>query len=86
MYHGSEPLSEDKNFLSKVAQFELDLDALEMTELRGLAAMREGKSPGAESSLLKIKGTELQQRILLLLLKSQVMTLCHMVDLMDFQM
>jgi hypothetical protein len=27
-------------FLSKVAQFELDLDALEMTELRGLAAMR----------------------------------------------
>ena len=34
-----------------------------MTELRGLAAMREGKSPGAESSLLKIKGTELQQRI-----------------------
>ena len=63
VYHGSEPLSEDKNFLSKVAQFELDLDALEMTELRGLAAMREGKSPGAESSLLKIKGTELQQRI-----------------------
>ena len=41
----------------------LDLDALEMTELRGLAAMREGKRPGAESSLLKIKGTELQQRI-----------------------
>jgi len=41
----------------------LDLDALEMTELRGLAAQREGKSPGAESSLLKIKGTELQQRI-----------------------
>jgi alkylation response protein AidB-like acyl-CoA dehydrogenase len=34
-----------------------------MTELRGLAAMREGKSPGAESSLLKIKGTELQQRL-----------------------
>ena len=40
----------------------LILDALEMTELRGLAAMREGKSPGAESSF-KIKGTELQQRI-----------------------
>ena len=53
-YHTDKPLSEDKNFQSKVAQFELDLDALEMTELRGLAAMREGKSPGAESSLLKI--------------------------------
>ncbi|GIR02539.1 MAG: hypothetical protein CM15mP12_0700 [Gammaproteobacteria bacterium] len=34
-----------------------------MTELRGLAAMREGKSPGAESSLLKIKVQGLQQRI-----------------------
>ena len=61
--HGDKPLSEDHSFKSKVAQFELDLAALEMTELRGLAAMREGKSPGAESSLLKIKGTELQQRI-----------------------
>jgi alkylation response protein AidB-like acyl-CoA dehydrogenase len=63
VFHTEKPLSEDKSFLSKVAQFELDLDSLEMTELRGLAAMREGKSPGAESSLLKIKGTELQQRL-----------------------
>ena len=62
-YHSDKPLSEDKSFQSKIAQFELDLDALEMTELRGLSAMREGKSPGAESSLLKIKGTEMQQNL-----------------------
>ena len=62
-FHGEKPLSEDSTFKSKVAQFHLDLDALEMTELRGLAAQREGRSPGAESSLLKIKGTDLQQRL-----------------------
>ena len=63
VFHGDNPVAEDPSFKAKVAQFMLDLDALEMTELRGLAAQREGKSPGAESSLLKIKGTELQQRI-----------------------
>ena len=35
--------------------------ALEFTELRTLAAMAAGGFPGPESSLLKIKGTELQQ-------------------------
>ena len=63
VFHGDTPVADDPTFKAKVAQFMLDLDALEMTELRGLAAQREGKSPGAESSLLKIKGTELQQRI-----------------------
>ena len=63
VFHGDTPVADDPTFKAKVAQFMLDLDALEMTELRGLAAQREGKSPGPESSLLKIKGTELQQRI-----------------------
>jgi alkylation response protein AidB-like acyl-CoA dehydrogenase len=63
VFHGDTPVADDPTFKAKVAQFMLDLDALEMTELRGLAAQLEGKSPGAESSLLKIKGTELQQRI-----------------------
>ena len=63
VFHGDTPVADDPAFKAKVAQFMLDLDALEMTELRGLAAQREGKSPGPESSLLKIKGTELQQRI-----------------------
>ena len=70
IYHGDNPLSDDPSFKSKIAQFNLDLDALEMTELRGLAAEREGKGPGPESSLLKIKGTELQQRITTLALEA----------------
>jgi len=44
-------------------QLETDLTALEFTELRTLAAESEGKGPGPESSILKVKGTEIQQRL-----------------------
>ena len=37
--------------------------ALEFTELRLLSALEGGGNPGAESSILKIKGTEIQQRL-----------------------
>jgi alkylation response protein AidB-like acyl-CoA dehydrogenase len=37
--------------------------ALEFTELRTLASEHAGKGPGPESSLLKVKGTEIQQRL-----------------------
>jgi alkylation response protein AidB-like acyl-CoA dehydrogenase len=57
------PLIEDEDFERKLAELEIDLAALEMTELRVLANEQAGKGPGAESSLLKIKGTEIQQRL-----------------------
>lgn len=57
------PLLEDDLFQRKLAQLEIDLAALEMTELRVLARESAGKGPGPESSLLKIKGTEIQQRL-----------------------
>jgi alkylation response protein AidB-like acyl-CoA dehydrogenase len=44
-----------------MADIEVELMALEFTELRTLATMAAGGFPGPESSLLKIKGTELQQ-------------------------
>jgi alkylation response protein AidB-like acyl-CoA dehydrogenase len=50
-------------FKRKVAELEIDLTALEFTELRTLASESAGKGPGPESSLLKIKGTEIQQRL-----------------------
>jgi alkylation response protein AidB-like acyl-CoA dehydrogenase len=59
----SAPLLADPLFKRKVAELEIDLTALEYTELRTLAAESAGKGPGPESSLLKIKGTEIQQRI-----------------------
>ncbi len=60
---GAAPLADDKNFMRRLAAVEVDLKALEYTELRTLAAVASGKAPGPESSILKIKGTELQQAI-----------------------
>jgi alkylation response protein AidB-like acyl-CoA dehydrogenase len=57
------PLIGDGDFKRKVAELEIDLTCLEVTELRTLAREQAGKGPGPESSLLKIKGTEIQQRL-----------------------
>ena len=61
-YQNGRPVSEDPFFARKMADVEIDLMALEYTELRTLAREGAGKGPGPESSLLKIKGTEIQQR------------------------
>ena len=47
----------------RITELEVDLVALEYTNLRTLDRLARGQSPGAESSGLKIKGTELQQAI-----------------------
>ena len=61
--HSAEPLINDANFARKVAATEIEMQALEFTNLRTLAAVATGKAPGPESSILKIKGTEVQQSI-----------------------
>lgn len=58
-----ETLIKDRDFSRKIADLEIDLTALEYTELRTLAREAAGRGPGPESSLLKIKGTEIQQRL-----------------------
>jgi alkylation response protein AidB-like acyl-CoA dehydrogenase len=60
---GDRSLLANPFFRRKVAELEMDLTALEYTELRTLAGEAAGKGPGPESSLLKIKGSEIQQRI-----------------------
>ncbi|MEL7128254.1 MAG: acyl-CoA dehydrogenase family protein [Pseudomonadota bacterium] len=65
-----EPLISDKDFARKISQLEIDLTALEFTELRTLAGEAQGKGPGPESSILKVKGTEIQQRITELVLEA----------------
>lgn len=59
--NGGERLIDDPLFAARVAQVEIDLMALEFTELRSLSAAADGKAPGAESSLLKLQGSEIQQ-------------------------
>jgi len=64
------PLLDDPLFRSQVAVLEMQLMAAEMSNLRTLAASREGGVPGAESSILKIRGTELRQEIAYLINKA----------------
>ena len=47
----------------KANELEVSLSAIEITELRLLSALENGGHPGAESSILKIKGTEMQQNL-----------------------
>lgn len=57
------PLIEDPLFAARIAQVEIDLMALEITNLRALSAETEKRAPGPEASILKIKGTEIQQAL-----------------------
>ncbi|MFL6657664.1 MAG: acyl-CoA dehydrogenase family protein [Massilia sp.] len=54
-------LLEDPLFAAKVATLEIELMALEMTVLRVLG--QEHKAPGPEASVLKVRGTEIQQTL-----------------------
>jgi alkylation response protein AidB-like acyl-CoA dehydrogenase len=60
---GDKSLLSNPFFKRKISALEVDLTALEYTELRSLAGEHAGKAPGPESSLLKIKGSEIQQRL-----------------------
>jgi len=60
---GGRPLIEDPLFAANVAEVEIDLWALEITNLRMLSAERSARAPGPEASILKIRGTEIAQRI-----------------------
>jgi alkylation response protein AidB-like acyl-CoA dehydrogenase len=57
------PLIKDPMFAARIAQVEIDLTALEITNLRVLSAEAQRRAPGPEASILKIKGTEIQQTI-----------------------
>ena len=57
------PLLDDPRFRDRLSRVEVELMALEITNMRFLDQLRGGRPPGAEVSLLKIKGTEIQQAI-----------------------
>src|SRR5271170_471177 len=68
---GDKPLIEDERFREKLAAVEVELKALEMTQLRVVAAERHrtDNKPDPASSILKIKGSEIQQATTELLLE-----------------
>ncbi|SNR27459.1 acyl-CoA dehydrogenase family protein [Puniceibacterium sediminis] len=60
---GDRKLIENPLFAAKIAQVEIDLMAMATTNMRIVAAAAGGQAPGAESSMLKIKGTQIRQEI-----------------------
>ncbi len=68
---GDTPILENPRFREKLAALEIELKALEMTQLRVVAAerTREKGKPDPASSILKIKGSEIQQATTELLLE-----------------
>ena len=58
------PLMDDPRFRDRISRTEIELKALEITSMRFLDKMRRsGQPPGADVSMLKIRGTEIQQSI-----------------------
>jgi acyl-CoA dehydrogenase len=55
--------ADDEALALRIAQAEIDMHALEMTELRVMSALSVGEPTGAMASVLKLKGSELIQRI-----------------------
>jgi hypothetical protein len=56
-------LLQDPVFGSRIAQVEVELKALEITNLRVIFDAERNKAPGPEASILKVRGTEIAQRI-----------------------
>ena len=46
-----------------MSEIEVDIDTLEMTELRVLSALQTGQNPGAVSSILKLRNSEIRQAV-----------------------
>jgi alkylation response protein AidB-like acyl-CoA dehydrogenase len=62
-FSGGKRLIDDARFRDHIAELEIDLMALEITVLRVLSADAAKKNPGPESSVLKIRGAEIQQNL-----------------------
>ncbi len=56
-------LQDDSDFMRKLNQIDVDLMALEYTELRMLSRIQKGEPLTAEPSMLKIKGSDIQQAL-----------------------
>ncbi|MCP1572914.1 alkylation response protein AidB-like acyl-CoA dehydrogenase [Herbaspirillum rubrisubalbicans] len=66
--HGK-PLLHDPRFRDRIVKVEIDLIAHEWSLLRLIAAEEEGRAPGPEASILKIRGSEIQQELTELLME-----------------
>jgi alkylation response protein AidB-like acyl-CoA dehydrogenase len=57
------PLIDHPNFRNRIARMEIKLEALKMANYRALAGAELGHAPGPEASILKLRGSEIQQQM-----------------------
>ena len=82
---GGALLADDADFMRSVAETEIELTALEFTELRALMNAEQGEAPGVEANMLKIRGTEVQQKISEMLMKAMgYYALPHVPEAMEY--
>lgn len=60
---GTKRLIDDPLFAARLAEVEIDLEAMKITNLRMLFRAQERGAPGPETSILKIKGTVINQEL-----------------------
>lgn len=68
--NGNSTLNEDSRFMDKVTKCDVRLQALEYAELKSISDDVKGIPPGPEASMLKIRGSEIQQEITELVLEA----------------
>ncbi|MEL7444876.1 MAG: acyl-CoA dehydrogenase family protein [Pseudomonadota bacterium] len=56
-------IAHDARFRDRLARVRLDAEALEVTELRILAELAKGRSPGPQTSLVKLLGSNIGQQV-----------------------
>jgi alkylation response protein AidB-like acyl-CoA dehydrogenase len=68
--NGDSNLTDDSRFMDKVTKCDVRLQALEYAELKSISDDVKGIPPGPEASMLKIRGSEIQQEITELVLEA----------------
>ena len=58
-----EPLSTDPRWREKMAALEMEIDAVEMNELMFYSSLKTGDAPGNMASIVKMRGTEVGQKV-----------------------
>ena len=80
MASSSHRATDDPTYAYRVAETEIDIMALEQTELRIKGSISAGANPGALSSLVKVSGTELGQRCAELLCHAAVRRVAPVIE------
>ena len=58
-----EPLSDNQTWREKMAALEMEIDAVEMNEMMFYSSLKTGEAPGLMASVVKMRGTEVGQKV-----------------------